>query len=265
MPYADWFNEPLVTALMASLPTPSVAAEAETGNLSVLPANQTSLEAAEDLSQADILRKRLSLLLQEANNKAHADGMTAEDIEAADFAVCAFIDEALLSSTWRGREEWMTFPLQLERHSTGTAGEDFFRVLDLLLEQTESVISLNDNEVEKNPRKTSLAATLEIFALCLTHGFTGMYFHDQQALRLQLKRIADVVPNVARGLAPLAQQPGFSAETRRPAPRNRLNIMRRIDVLDCLLWLVPPLVVGLLYHVCGMRLNEFLSALQGGV
>ncbi|MDR0826965.1 MAG: DotU family type IV/VI secretion system protein [Desulfovibrio sp.] len=265
MPYADWFNEALATALMAALPASSPAAQAKTDNSSVVTADQDATDESEDLSQADILRKRLVTLLQEAGNKAGVDGLFAEDIEAADFAVCAFMDEALLSSDWSGRKDWMTRPLQLERHGTGTAGEEFFTVLDLLLEQSESGFLPNAATPEQSPRQRSLAATLEVFALCLMHGFTGMYFQDNQPLRNRLERIARIVPSVGLGLAPLEQHSGLFVDAHKPAPRRRLNMLRRIDVLDCLLWLAPPLVVALLYNLCETRLNLLLNALsQGG-
>jgi len=49
-----------------------------------------------------------------------------EEVEDALLAVCAFADEAVLSSDWPGRGEWLRHSLQRLRFGTANAGEEFY-------------------------------------------------------------------------------------------------------------------------------------------
>jgi type VI protein secretion system component VasF len=324
MPHTDWFDEAMITAMLAAcaedvdtgarnaqdaalaegkLAKPPAggqgardaqgAASAES-RLSMPPAGGQSTRdawgAAPDdagtLTQAPKLRARLLSLLDEARRLASADGFPPEYAETADFAVCAFIDETLLSSAWNGRAEWMVRPLQLERHDTGTAGEDFYRLLDELLKKagTGSVPDLPASGAlpglarsaaqggaatppasppatgvqERSTADQALEQLLEIFALCLAQGFTGMYFHDPNTVRSYLRKIGQLVPSVDAG-KPSADDSLFS-----PAgvkPRAPSSLLLRFDLLDWLLWLAPLGITAAIHHLCGNRLDDMLAGL----
>lgn len=255
---ADFFNEAIVTALLAASSPGGSAPGAE--------------DAEEDLGRADVLRERLAALLDRADRAAVQAGIPKNAVEAADFAVCAFIDEALLSSTaWGGRDKWLTKPIQFVRHGTATAGEDFYRILDSLLEETEnsaavSLVAAGDAEAAPAPEEDGTPdprrAALEVFALCLAQGFTGMYYGDPSAIRDRLERIGRFIPAVAPFDAPFH----FPAEkkTERGPLRAAADLFRRFDPLDWFLWLIPPALTALFYLLCEARLDELLEPfLQG--
>jgi type VI secretion system protein ImpK len=80
------------------------------------------------------------------------------EFKDAKYAMAAFVDEAVLGSTWPGRMEWMARPLQLEFFGDHTAGEGFFTRLANLRQGGEDNLSL-----------------LELYYYCLQLGFEGIY------------------------------------------------------------------------------------------
>ena len=72
------------------------------------------------------------------------------------FAVCAWIDEYILISSWSERAKWQRYPLQLFFFKTTNAGEDFFTRLEGL-----------------GPDEKSIR---EVYEYCLALGFKGRYY-----------------------------------------------------------------------------------------
>lgn len=98
----------------------------------------------------------------------------ASHVEHIKYALAAFIDEAVMSSLWPQRLEWMGRPLQLQFFGEHLAGEGFFTRLSML-------------------RQSGIAQTdlLEVYYVCLQLGFQGMYRmrgpEHLQALQVGLK------------------------------------------------------------------------------
>jgi len=88
------------------------------------------------------------------------------DYEQARFAICAWIDEAIIASSWAGANLWLREQLQRVYYNTTDAGEKFFERLNSLSTQQREV--------------------REIYYLCMTLGFRGRYFNDEHGLE-QLK------------------------------------------------------------------------------
>ncbi len=103
--------------------------------------------------QADVHR-----LLSESEKMMRDGGIVAGEYNEARFAICAWIDEALLGSTWQGRTEWQRESLQRRYFQTADAGEEFFERLNQ--------IGLQQREVR------------EIYYLCLAMGFKGRYHQE---------------------------------------------------------------------------------------
>ena len=276
MRQADFFIEPIVTAMLAaeatdalSAPPPDrhpVSAAGVVPLVSGAGASRecdTSLPAGtDDLTQAPVLAARITQLLDAAKNKADMAGCPQEYIEAADFAVCALIDEVLLSSSWPGRGEWLHHPLQRLRHSTTTAGEDFYRLLDMLLHKADMGAPLGIDALP-TPDQKALTGTLEVFALCLAQGFTGMYFHNLPAIRERLRAIARLTPEL-RDAAWDEGQTLFSVIPAEAPRRKRNTFFLRFDLLDCLLWLAPPAVLAVLFQVYSSRLTALVDLIFKG-
>ena len=267
---SDFFNEALVTAMLAASSGKNDSPSA------VQPGDQHDVE----LTRADILREHLTTLMDNANRAATQQGMPPDLVEAADFAISVFIDETLLSSpTWPGRAAWMKKPLQFTRHDTATGGEDFYRLLDTLMEQCGQGSAQSNEQAplqtaeQPTPKlfhagehavNTPLHTALEIFALCLAQGFTGMYYGNQATIQQKLQALGKLVPAVAR-----CREPFFAVEPVQIKEKSSLarttGHWKRFDLLDLLLWTIPPALTIFLYHLCSSRLDQLiLPFLHGG-
>jgi type VI secretion system protein ImpK len=117
----------------------------------------TQLSTAHDLPAPQVLRQRISVLLDNMVTKGRELGVPQPDLEDAKYALVAFIDEQILLSQWAGRQQWLAQQLQYIYYQQNTAGEGFFLKLKAL---------------EQTPGK---AHVLEIYYLCLALGFQGKY------------------------------------------------------------------------------------------
>lgn len=260
----DFFNEAIITAMLAV----SVADAGETP--------PPGPDDGADLARAAALRERIVPLLDRADRVAAQAGMPNDLVEAADFAACAFIDEVLLSSaSWPGHVDWLKKPLQFARHGTATAGEDFYRLLDTLLEAAEKKAPVDSlpswtqdaaapRHEEAAAHADPLHAVLEIFALCLAQGFVGMYYNDPAVIRGKLDSIGRFVPAVAHRAEPFSFAFAEPKAVKRGLSHKATDMFRRFDPLDCALWIIPPVVTALLYLICETRLDQLLQPfLQG--
>jgi type VI secretion system protein ImpK len=103
------------------------------------------------------LRRHLQSLFAAMNAKARAWGISPEDASDASFAIVALLDEILVQTSWPGKLEWQSSPLQFVYFNENTAGESFFRRAHFLLGQ---------------PHR---AHVLQIYFYCLALGFQGRY------------------------------------------------------------------------------------------
>jgi type VI secretion system protein ImpK len=78
-----------------------------------------------------------------------------EEYDQARFAVCAWVDEAILSSGWKEKAQWQREQLQRVYYRTTEAGEEFFERLNALGFQQRGV--------------------REVYYLCLALGFAGRH------------------------------------------------------------------------------------------
>ena len=101
------------------------------------------------------VRETVIRFLARSEAGARAGELPAEDFEQARFAVCAWVDEMLLSSAWEQKHLWLREQLQRTYFSTTGAGEEFFQRLNGL--------GAHQREVR------------EVFYLCLVLGFAGQF------------------------------------------------------------------------------------------
>ncbi len=102
--------------------------------------------------KTDILR-----LLTQSENYVKRDLFSQEDYDLARFMICAWVDEAILNSSWTQRGQWQREQLQRLYYHTLDAGEEAFERLNAL--------GLHQREVR------------EVYYLCLALGFRGRYHH----------------------------------------------------------------------------------------
>ena len=116
---------------------------------------------------ADVLR-----LLSESETNIQHQNIGREDYDQARFAICAWVDETILSSSWEWRTEWQKNQLQRRYYNTTDAGQEFFERLNNL--------GLHQQEVR------------EIFYLCLAMGFKGQYCHEGDDYLLNQLKISNL-------------------------------------------------------------------------
>ena len=109
---------------------------------------------------ADALRAQMKQALRVAEQESRSRGVSAEDAKQAIFAVVAFLDESVLSSSNPVFANWPRLPLQAELYGHQLAGEVFFQELQKNLARSDSL---------------ETADLLEVYYLCLLLGFKGRY------------------------------------------------------------------------------------------
>ncbi len=113
--------------------------------------------------KADIVR-----LLGESEEGVRKGLVSREEYDQARFAVCAWVDEAILNSDWKEKAQWQKEQLQRVYYRTTDAGEEFFERLNTVGFQERAV--------------------REVYYLCLALGFMGRHCHPGDEFLLgQLK------------------------------------------------------------------------------
>ena len=109
------------------------------------------------------LRQQLVREVRGFEERARNAGVPADQIAAARYALCATLDEAILSTPWGSNSDWGSQPLLVIFHRETWGGEKFFQ----LLERTQA-----------DPRQ--YAGLLEVLYACLSLGFAGKFALDPQ-------------------------------------------------------------------------------------
>lgn len=119
---------------------------------------------------------------------------SAEDVYLAKFAFCALVDEVVLMSQLKIRNDWERKPLQLEFFGEQLAGERFFDHLETLRAAGAARVQV-----------------LEVFHMCLLMGFQGKYILEgSEKLGYLTARVGDEVSQHkgrGQGFAPHWQAP----------------------------------------------------------
>jgi type VI secretion system protein ImpK len=116
-----------------------------------------------DQVKADIQR-----LISKSQENLNNGAFSQEDYDLARFAIFAWIDEAILNSSWKEKHLWQGEQLQRFYYQTADAGEIFFERLNTL-----------------GPHQRDVR---EVYYLCLAIGFMGRYCHEgDEYLLEQLK------------------------------------------------------------------------------
>ena len=141
---------------------------------------------AQDQTIADLSRDLLLLGSQIANGTAQLPdaatlrqrvlGHLPADIESAQYAITAFLDEVILYSGWQDKQVWSSQPLQAQFFGEALAGVNFFERLAHLRRQSPE--------------------TAEVYYLCILLGFKGQY----QDPRLE-GQLAGLIEDLRRELA----------------------------------------------------------------
>lgn len=115
------------------------------------------LRHSKELPASDVLQRRVLGLFETMMQNGREAGLPEQDMIDVKFALAAFADEVIYYSSWAGRTQWLSNPLQLQFFGINTAGDVFFNNLDNLYGQRG---------------RTHVA---EVYFLCLALGFHGKY------------------------------------------------------------------------------------------
>ncbi len=114
----------------------------------------------QSLADVETFRRRMKAALEDVAREAAAAGYEPTEIREAEFAVVAFLDEAILSSKDPKAEEWRKRPLNIELFGQAIAGNVFFDKLA---------------DIERRRDSLHLADLLEVYLLCMLLGFEGRF------------------------------------------------------------------------------------------
>jgi len=192
---------------------------------------------------------RISQLLQknltEGEKLAEDAGYLAAEYDEARFAVCAWIDEAILCSSLPDRDEWMVDLLQRHIYNTTRAGEEFYQHLEVLTEDQQQI-------------KT-------VYYHCLALGFRGRYFSpdaENELKEVKKKTLADLKGNIS-ALSAGNNLMGFFTDSYPSNPVKRKRSLPRITVssFTILMVVIPILFIVLTYLSYNRSLNEIATEL----
>jgi type VI secretion system protein ImpK len=139
-------------------------------------------------ADAGLYRERLRQLLAQVDRGAKKLQLDPDDVFQAKFAFCALIDEIILMSRLRIRDEWERNPLQLEMFGEHMAGEKFFDALEKLRGEGARRVQV-----------------LEVFHMCLLLGFQGRYILEGvEKLSWLTARLGDEIVHLQGKRAPFA-------------------------------------------------------------
>jgi type VI secretion system protein ImpK len=195
-----------------------------------------------DQVKADVLR-----LLTQSENVVKRGLFSQEDYDLCRFMICAWVDEAILNSSWNQKGQWQREPLQRLYYQTLDAGEEVFEKLNRL--------GLHQREVR------------EVYYLCLALGFMGRYHHKGDEYLLEQLKTSNLklllgssvgIPSIER--ADLFTE-GYPVEAVDLGPQRR-NYRFSPFTLACLAG--PVVLIGLLFIIYRFALSgiaeNFLKA-----
>jgi type VI secretion system protein ImpK len=188
------------------------------------------------------VRARIVQLLTESRKKASE--FQPDDYDQAHFAVCAWIDEALMNSAWNERVTWQKEPLQLKFYQTTNAGELFFERLNSLAPHSKDV--------------------REVYYLCLAMGFMGRFIKEEDRFLLDQLKTSNLkvligssagIPSLKKGeLFPEAYPSGGGDA----APQKAPGLFNAVSILMAGL---PVVLFGVLYLIYSFVLHNVSNAL----
>jgi type VI secretion system protein ImpK len=188
------------------------------------------------------VRARIIELL--AGSRQKAAEFQPDDYDQARFALCAWVDEAVMNSAWKERITWQKEPLQLKFYQTTNAGELFFDRLNSL--------GLHQKDVR------------EMYYLCLAMGFMGRFIKEEDRFLLDQLKTSNLkvltgssagIPSLKKGeLFPEA----YPAEGVATAPKKAPGLFNLVSIIMAGL---PVVLFGVLYLIYSFVLHNVSNAL----
>lgn len=141
-------------------------------------------------------RGKVIQLIDESKALAAGKKFPQEDIEAALFAVVAWVDETVMCSSWKESGHWKKETLQKVMFNTAKSGNEFFSRLDDLGPERKGV--------------------LEVYYICLTLGFKGKYFSGKEG-KIPDDLFRKSLESLMEGAGPAGVSPDLLSEVKTSA------------------------------------------------
>lgn len=160
------------------------------------------------LSVPDVpgLRRHALEEIRRFEERARAAGVNSDVVLAARYAICAGLDEAVLSTPWGAQSEWAQQTLLVALHREAWGGEKFFDVLDRISSDPQRHIDL-----------------MELQYVCIALGFAGKY----QVASGGQSRLAEVQHELYRKIRGLRGNPPQELSLRWKGLEDRRNPLVR--------------------------------------
>jgi type VI secretion system protein ImpK len=112
--------------------------------------------------------------------EAAENGIEAEDVRSASYALSFFLDTQIAQSEWAGKAQWSAEPLGIVLQQDPEGGVNFFLRLEAFGDRHKAV--------------------KEVYLVCLALGFRGKYAEQDAAT--QAAQIADIRQKIVRSINP---------------------------------------------------------------
>lgn len=205
----------------------------------------TYLKDTKDIGSPDHLRTRLHHLFQQADETAKTHGVPSDAQTDARYAVAAYLDEMIVNSHWKHREQWASRPLQYDFFGDFVAGEGFFKRLDTIR-----------RSLPVNPD------LLELYGLCLMFGFEGQYrLQERERLRGLIEDVTREV-QAKRGDVPALSPHGKRPEELMELVKRELPVWVVLVTSAGIVLLVYLALTFLINQDVGLALDQLKKLLQ---
>ena len=213
------------------------------GILTAIVRVQTGRQQVQD---PEDFRTRMKQALREIASAAARKGYSADDVQEANFAIVAFLDETVLTAD-AAASEWARKSLGEELFGQRSAGEVFFKRLETLRANRDS---------------QGLAEVLEVYNLCLLLGYEGKFAGGSKAeLQLLMSNLRERIERI------FGRNPEFSPDG--TLPDEPVSVAPVADPLDrqVKLFALAALILAILCFVgfsvhLGSRSSDVEHAIQ---
>ncbi|MEA1936207.1 MAG: DotU family type IV/VI secretion system protein [Thermodesulfobacteriota bacterium] len=196
--------------------------------------------------QFEKIKNDYAVLFNQAGEYLKKGDFSPEEWDMARFAVCAWVDESVLCSSWEGKASWEHEQLQRIYYGATNAGEEFF-----------------DRLRELDPDAKGVR---EVYAYCLALSFKGRYFRKEDEFQLENIKSSNLKYVSAEGLLDKSLQgtvnlfPGAY----KAASDDKAHKLRSPFSLFTLIFLIsPPILFGILFFLYRDILQKFVTNFFG--
>ena len=201
-------------------------------------------QTGEEYPDFTLISNTFDTLVERSRTYAETAGFQLEEWREGLFAVCAYIDEAILCSDRQDRLQWEQSQLQRKHFNTTSAGAEFYDRLESLDSEDRGV--------------------REVYEFCLTLGFKGRYYQASDTGKLEdiqythLKRITDNVDLIyPESLFPDAYEPDT------PSSKKKRRKWKHVSLFSPTFILLPILLFAVLYYFFERYLDEVVRQYFG--